>query len=381
MKRHEGFLLCAVVALGMAGAPAGAQEPIKLGMVGPHSGPAAPDGLSSVIGAQVAAQEINDAGGILGRKIQIVTADSRGIPAESVSAYKKLVIQDKVVAADCCWFSSSTIATNPTIDELKIPTVTGVAFLPDAKATKLTWLFKFAHTPRMESRFVDYWVQKMGVKNVAFLARNDDWGRAASGVYQARLKELGGTVLSADFYTPGEKDFYAYFTKIKGLNPDGVNFVDVSGVVANLVKQMTELGIKTKTLGSDGPITDVFIKIAGPLAEGVALVVRYTDDLDTPRNKKFVAGFKAMRSGDVPDQYAQAGYDGIYILAEAIKRAGSTDPTKIREQLKRTDYTSISGSPIRFDDNQQATPKIFVVVVRNGKRVVVQEIDTSGIPY
>ena len=381
MRQRTGLTGLVVMAVWMAAAPGGAQEPMKLGVVGPHSGPAAPDGLSSLIGAQLAAKEINEAGGILGRKIEIVAADSRGIPAESVSAYKKLVTQDKVVAADCCWFSSSTIATLPTMDDVKIPTVTGVAFLPDAKATKLTWLFKFAHTPRMESRFVDYWVQKMGVKSVAFLARNDDWGRAASGVYQGRLKELGGTVLSADFYTPGEKDFYAYFTKIKGLSPDGVNFVDVSGVVANLVKQMTELGIKTKTLGSDGPITDVFIKIAGPLAEGVALVVRYSDEIDTPRNKKFVAAFKAMRTGDVPDQYAQAGYDGIHILAEAIKRAGSTDPNQIREQLKKTDYTSISGSAIRFDDNQQATPKIFVVVVRNGKRVVVQEIDTSGIPY
>ena len=136
-----------------------------------------------------------------------MAADTRGIPAESVSAYRKVVTQDRVVAVDCCWFSSSTIATHPTIEELKVPTTTGVAFLPDAKETKLTYLFKFAQTPRLESRFVDYWVKKLNVKRVAFLARNDDWGRATSGVYQARLKELGGTVVSSDFYTPGEKDF------------------------------------------------------------------------------------------------------------------------------------------------------------------------------
>jgi branched-chain amino acid transport system substrate-binding protein len=381
MKRMATVLVAILVVGGMIySAPA--QEPIKLGVVGPHTGPAAADGLSTLIGAQVAAQEINGAGGLLGgRKIEIVAADSRGIPAESVSAFRKVVTQDKVVAVDCCWFSSSTIATLPTIEELKIPTTNGISFLPDAKETKLTYLFKFAQTPRLESRFVDYWVNKLKVKKVAFLARNDDWGRATSGVYQARLKELGGTIVSSDFYTPGEKDFYSYLTKIKALNPDGVNVVDISATAATQVKQMAELGLKATILGSDGPITDAFIKIAGKPAEGVPLVVRYGTTLETPRNKAFIAAFKARRNGEEPDQYAQAGYDGVYLQAEAIKRAGSTDPVKIREALVKTDYTSVAGSPIRFDQHQQATPKIYVAVVKDGKRVIVEEIDTSGIPY
>lgn len=381
MKGRAWQVTGMVLGLLAVAATAGAQEPIKLGVVGPHSGPAAYDGLSTLIGAQVAAQEINAAGGVLGRKIEIVAADTRGVPAESLSAYKKVVVQDKVVAVDCCWFSSSTIATLPTMEELKIPTTNGVSFLPDAKATKLTWLFKFAQTPPLEKRFVDYWVQKMGVKKVAFLARNDDWGRATSGVYQARLKELGGSVLSSDFYTPGEKDFYAYFTKIKGLGAEGVNIVDVSGVTANLLKQLAELGVKATPVGSDGPVTDSFIKIAGPLAEGIPLVVRYSDQIDTPRNRKFVEAFRALRNGEDPDQYAQAGYDSIHLQVEAIKRAGSTDAAKMREQLLKVEYVSVSGSQIKFDQHQQATPKIFVAVVKNGKRVIVQEIDTTGVPY
>jgi branched-chain amino acid transport system substrate-binding protein len=144
-------------------------------------------GQSTLIGAQVAAQEINAAGGLLGvRKIEIVAADTRGIPAESERAYRRLITEDKVVGVVCCWFSVSTIATLPTIEELKIPTTTGVAYLPDTKETKLTYLFKFGHTPRLESRFVDYWVKKLNVKKVAFLARDDTWGHAMSSAYQAR---------------------------------------------------------------------------------------------------------------------------------------------------------------------------------------------------
>src|SRR5262245_25075278 len=272
-RRRTLLMALALVTLVTGSAPA--QEPIKIGVVGPHSGPAAADGQSTLIGAQIAATEINDAGGLLGgRKIEIIAADTRGIPAESVSAFRKVVTQDKVVAVDCCWFSSSTIATLPTIEELKIPTTNGVSFLPDAKETKLVYLFKFAQTPRLESRFVDYWVNKLKIKKVAFLARNDDWCRRTSGVYQARLKELGGTIVSSDYYTPGEKDFYSYLTKIKALNPDGVNVVDISATAATQVKQMAELGLKATVLGSDGPITDAFIKIAGKPAEGVTLVVQ-----------------------------------------------------------------------------------------------------------
>jgi branched-chain amino acid transport system substrate-binding protein len=380
--RRFWILLASVAVVSGASQVVPAQEPIKIGIVGPHTGPAAYDGQSTLIGAQVAAEEINSAGGLLGgRKIELVAADTRGIPAESVSAFRKVVTQDRVVGVDCCWFSSSTIATHPTIEELRIPTTNGVSFLPDAKETKLTYLFKFAQTPRLESRFVDYWVKKLNVKRVAFLARNDDWGRATSGVYQARLRELGGTVLSAAFYTPSEKDFYSYLTKIKALNPEGINLVDISATAATQVKQMAELGIKAAALGSDGPITDAFIRLAGKASDGVPLVVRYGTTLDTPRNKAFVAAFRVKRNGEDPDQYAQGGYDSVYLQAEAIKRAGSTDPAKVREALAKSDYTSIAGSPIRFDGNQQATPKLYVAVIRDGKRVIVEEVDTAGVPY
>ena len=358
-----------------------AKEPINLGVVGPHSGPAL-GGQSTLIGARVAAQEINAGGGLLGgRKIEIVAADTRGIPAESERAYRRLVTQNKVVGVVCCWFSASTIATLPTIEELKIPTTTGVAYLPDAKETKLTYLFKFAHTPRLESRFVDYWVKTLNVKKVAFLARDDAWGRAMSSAYQARLKELGGTVVSSDFHGPDEKTFHSYLTKIKDLNPEGVCIVDVSSPAATQVKEIAELGIKTTVLGSGGLNTNAFIKLAGKVADGIPLAIRYSATLDNPRNKRFVAAFKTAGGGEEPDQYAQAGYDSIFLLAEAIKRAGSTNPAKVRDALAGSDYVSVTGSPIRFDERNQATLKLYVAVIKDGRRVIVEDINTTDIPY
>lgn len=379
---RRSWRLSLSIALVMASVQAAsAQEPIKLGVVGPHSGPAL-GGESTLLGAQVAAQEINATGGLLdGRRIEIVIADTRGIPAELERAYRRLVTQDKAVGVVCCWYSASTIATLPTIEELKVPTTTGVAYLPDAKETKLTYLFKFGHTPRLEARFVDYWVKKLNIKKVAFLARDDAWGRAMVGAYGARLKELGGTVLSSDFHGPDEKDFHSYLIKIKDLNPEGVCIVDVSALAATEVKEIAELGIKTTVLGSGGLNTNAFIKLAGKIAEGIPLVIRYSATLDNPHNKQFVADFKTPSGGEEPDQYAQAGYDSIYLLAEAIKRAGSTSPAEVREALAKSDYVSVTGSPIRFDERNQATTKLYVAVIKDGRHVIVGDVDTTDVPY
>lgn len=363
------FLLLAATAI-----TGNAQQTLRIGVAGPHSGPAAFDGQQTLVGAQIAAKHINDAGGVLGKKIEILAGDTRGIPADAVSVVRKLVVQDKIVGLDCCWFSSSTIAVASVIDELKIPTTNGISFRPDLSKTPYRYLFKFAQVPEIEGRFADYWVKVLGIKKVAFLARNDDWGRAAAGAYMSRLIELGGEKLSEDYYVPGEKDFTAYMTKIKALKPEAIDIVDVIGTTATMLKAMRDLGIEAQALGSDGQVVDKFIELAGGTAEGFYVVTRYEAYMDTPKNKKFVDTFKEVRKGETPDQYAQAGYDSIYMQVEAIQRAGSTDPEKMREELKKTDYLSVSGTRFKFDEAQQSLPNLYVAKIHKGVRVIMHQI-------
>src|SRR5262249_39201934 len=106
-------------------------------------------------------------------------------------------------------------------------------------------------------------------------------------------------------------------------------------------------------------------------------MVRYSATLDNPRNNGFVSAFKAIRDGGEPDQYAQAGYDGLYLLAKAIKRANSTNPAEVREALAKSKYVSVTGSPIRFDERNQATPKLYVAVIKDGRRVIVEDVDNT----
>jgi branched-chain amino acid transport system substrate-binding protein len=156
--------------------------------------------------------------------------------------------------------------------------------------------------------------------------------------------------------------------------------VDVSEPAATEVKEIADLDMKTTVLGSGGLNTNAFIKLAGKVAEGIPLVIRYSAALDNPHNKQFVADFKTA-GGEEPDQYAQAGYDSIYLLAEAIKRAGSTNPAEVRDALAKSDYVSVTGSPIRFDERNQATTKLYVAVIEDGRRVIVEYVDTTEIPY
>src|SRR5262245_6977161 len=106
-------------------------------------------------------------------------------------------------------------------------------------------------------------------------------------------------------------------------------------------------------------------------------MVRYSATLDNPRNNGFVSAFKAIRDGGEPDQYAQAGYDSLYLLAKAIKRANSTNPAEVREALAKSKYVSVTGSPIRFDERNQVTPKLYVAVIKDGRRVIVEDVDNT----
>lgn len=132
-------------------------------------------------------------------------------------------------------------------------------------------------------------------------------------------------------------------------------------------------------LGSDGQITDDFIKLAGEAAEGMNLMERYETVIDTPKNKAFVEAYQKL-SNENPDQYAQEGYDNVYIVAEAIKSAGSAEPEKVRDAMEKTDYEGLA-SRIQFDKNNQAHPALLIVRIENSMRKVYSKTETEGIDH
>jgi branched-chain amino acid transport system substrate-binding protein len=184
-----------------------------------------------------------------------------------------------------------------------------------------------------------------------------------------------------DFFDPGAQDFYPYLTKIKAKNPDAIDMITRPENGSRINIQMSELGMleKLTILGSDGQITDDFIKLAGEAAEGIYLMDRYEPVIETSRNRRFVAEYKKM-TNENPDHHAQAGYDNVCIIAEVIRGAGSPDTSKVRAALEKVDYQGLA-SRIKFDSNNQAHPSLLIVKVEAGVRKIYSKAETLDIDY
>ena len=361
-----------------------AKETIDIGFAVATTGHAARVGLKAFNGATIALNEINAADGILGKKLKLVLEDHKCEPTEGVNAASKLIFKDKVVVliADTCSSTVFAIAETVKSKKISIPILSGIVTSPKLTKQGNKWYFRAGQNALMEGpAFVGFWVKKLNVKKVSFLAVNDDWGRSTAETYAKILKEMGGRVVSMDFFDAGSQDFYPYLTKIKAKNPDAIDVIARPGNGSRINIQMGELGMlkKLTILGSDGQITDDFIKLAGEAAEGMYLMDRYEPVIDTSRNKAFVAAYKKLAKEN-PDQYAQAGYDNVYIIAEAIKKAGCLDPSKIRDALEKTDYQGLA-SRIQFDKNNQAHPALLIVKIESGKRKVYKKTETVNIDH
>ena len=351
----------------------GSAESIKIGMIYPLSGVMAYDGESVVAGAKLAVENINSKGGLLkGQTIELLIEDGQGLPAESVAAAEKLINRDKVAAIVGCLRSTASLAVQPIANKNKTPMLTVISTTP--KLTEGGYKYTFRSCPQeamliaVAARFI---TTKLGVKKLCFLGPNDEWGRAALDGWGKLMKENGGQLLSGVLVPNAETNFQAYLTKIKSLNPDAVA-VQAETLMASMVfKQAKEMGLTVPFIGHGATASQEFIKLAGDAAEGVYSMMPYVYTYDSPQNKAFTQAYSKRFPGrGMPDKYAVAGYDGIYILADAITKAGKADRESIRTGLTKVESNRVQGK-IKFDAKGQAHPLAFVAQNRKGVPEVI----------
>jgi branched-chain amino acid transport system substrate-binding protein len=384
--RRFGFLgLVMLLGLFLGAMPASAAEEIRIGYIVPLSGSGASDGHAAVAGAKFAIDEINKAGGILGRNIKLFPEDDKTLPTEGVSAAMKLVERDKVHSVLKDVGSSVAFAVAEAIRSMQNPVPMMTIICTADKLTKVgnPWFFRGGNNSSMEApAFVKHWVQNLGVKKVSFLGGNDEYGKSTVDECSKKLKELGGEVVSTQYFLLTDSDFYPILTKIRGERPDALMVGARSDQAAKISIQFFELGMNKmmKQFGVGGHSTADYIKLTGKeVAEGVQVIGKYDYNLPGARNEAFAKAFKAI-SGRFPGVVEQVGYDGIYIIAEAVKRAGGTDANKLREALEKTDYQGLV-SRIAFDKNRQAHPDLFIFQYRDGIRQMVARVSTEDIDF
>jgi branched-chain amino acid transport system substrate-binding protein len=372
------FVLCVMTACQSSSTTSGKSEkggPIKIGAAFPLTGGSAYQGKSFKQAIDLATKEINDKGGVLNRKIEVQFEDDKGVPAEGVNVVQKLITQDRVSAILGDFNSSVTLAVRGITQQNKVVQITPGSTADDITSPGHPYMFRNLMPNNAQGPAIaKYATEKLGIKKVAILAENTDYGHSGVDNYKKTAEKLGAKVIDIEYYNLGDKDFTAQLTKIKNLHPEGVFIPGLITEGAQILKQAVNLGIKTQWLGLGGFTNDQFYNLSEGAAEGMIHVSYFEPGAYNyfPDSKSFVENYKKAY-GVNPDMYAASGYEAMYILADAIKKAGSDDREAIKKAMaKLKNLPGVTG-PTTFDQNGQAKKKMLFVKVHNGTRVPIGE--------
>ena len=352
--------------------PVKAQDTIKIGFFAPITGPAAADGMSAKHAVELGVKEVNEAGGIKGKKVELIVYDDRLKAEEAVAIANKLIEKDKVVGVVSGSYSGPTRVTAPIFQKAGMPMVAGYAVHPD-----VTWdpvqkkpndyIFRNGFLGEVEgAAAAEFAVKNLKAKKISIISMDNDFGRAISSGFAARAEKLGAVILTKQMYKfPGEKDFRPYLTRIKEGNPDVIFAAGYYNEAASIVRQAKELGITSQILGEEGFDSPKFLEIAGPSAEGVIIATNLDRDDPRPLVQNFLKNYKKAYGEDA-DMVGASSYDAFMILVKAIEKAG-TDPKAIQKALlEMKDYNGLTGKISRFVQGEVVKP-VQIQVVREGK--------------
>lgn len=349
-----------------------AAETIKLGIVAPMSGPNARYGAFSVRGAELAVKEINDKGGVDGRKIEIYTADSQGTPVEGVSATRRLIDQDGVSFVIGDVSSSVTLAMQPVAEDAGVLLLNAASSNPkityQAGVGGFKWTYRNYPTDENRALIVaKYAAEQRGFTKFAVLSVDSDYGRSAITFTKKYLPQFKGEILSEDYYKEGEVDFRSVLSKIRDNGAQAIIMYGLADTTPIIARQMLELGLAGKvTLIGNGEFnTEKTIKSAPAAMEGAVEAAAWLPAWDSPASKTFVETFSKTYN-EAPNNHAYVHWDTVNLLATAIHEAGSADQAKVREALSKIHYKSPVGD-VTFDDHNQARLPMILLQIENGK--------------
>jgi branched-chain amino acid transport system substrate-binding protein len=353
--------------------------PIKVGVYMDLSGKTADFGKSSTNGIKMAVDEINKAGGILGRQIQLVVEDDQGLPAQAATVATKLINQDKVHAILGEVASSNSIAAAKIIQPAGIPMITPASTNPEVTQIG-DYIFRVCFIdPFQGAVMAKFAYNTLGARKAAILLdTNAAYSRGLTQVFRENFTKLGGQVVQEQSYTQDDRDFNPMLTAIRTSNPDVIYIPGYYGQVGVIAKQARQQGIKTVMLGGDGWDAPPLWELGGDALNGSFISNHYSVDDPSPAIQKFVSEFKARYGGTVPDAMAALGYDAMRVLADAIKRAGTVERTKLRDAIAQTqNFAGVTGT-ISLNKDRNAVKPAVVLELRDRKYVYKETIQPEG---
>lgn len=339
----------------------------KIGLLEATSGPGAAYGIAMKEGADLAAEEINKNPNTK-IKLDVIFYDTKGNKNEAISAMKKLIEQDKVLAIEGPTFSGEMLAAGPIAQQSKV-----VAFGTGTTAPGITdigdYIFRNAIPGKMAiPQTVKKAQAKLGFKKVAVLySNNNDQMVGENGIYQELFKEMGIEVVATETFADKDTDFSAQLTKIQAANPDVICVASLYQEGALIAKKAREMGMTQPIIGNNGFNSPEYIKQAGAAADGTLVATPWNPERKTDKAQNFRKAFIAKYNHE-PDQFSAQAYDAMYTLHQAIEQAGTTtDRKKFRDTLAGIKGFEGATGKFEFDQNRDPKMDLSILEIKNGK--------------
>jgi len=349
-----------------------------VGFYGSLTGATATFGQSGRNGATLAFDEINAGGGVLGVRVALHAEDDRGEPAEAASAVSKLISRDHVVALLGEAASSRTLAAAPIAQTNEIPMITPSSTNPQVTRVG-PYVFRVCFTDDFQgSMLARFAAEELKARTAVLLVDvRNDYSVGLGAAFRKSFEKAGGKVVGEQRYSEGDTDFSAQLTQMRGSPADVVFVPGYYTDVGLIARQNKSLGVAGTLLGGDGWDSPRLVEIGGEALEGAYFANHYSRDDPDPAVQKFVAAYRS-RFGTVPDSIGALSYDAARLLADAIRRAGSTSGARVREALAATKgFPGVTGD-LTFDLERNPVKPITILRIANGKYAFVKRLSPES---
>ncbi len=350
---------------------------IKIGGLGPLTGPAAIYGVSSTNGAKLAFEEINANGGVLGKKLEFVLFDEKGDSTEAVTAYNKLV-DNGVVAVIGDITSKPTLAVAEVAAQDNMPMIT-----PTGTQANITEagpnVFRVCFTdPYQGTVLATFAKENLGAKTAAVVVNNSsDYSDGIAEAFIKKAQELGIQVVAKEGYSDGDKDFRPQLTKIASLNPDVLVVPDYYEQDSLIATQAREVGITATFIGPDGwdGVSKTLDVSSYGAIENAYFTNHYSIEDKSEKVQNFLKAYRDTYKED-PSAFSALSYDAAYMVKAAIEKAGSTDKQAVVDALKSLDYSGVTGH-LTFDENNNPVKAVTIIKIVNGEYTFDSVVEPS----
>ncbi len=357
-----------------------AADELKIGFLGALSGNVAIYGTQSLKGMKLAVEEINAAGGVLGKKLVIVEEDDRGDKTEVANIMQKYATQDKVIAVVGDPTTGATKVAAPIAQQNKIilispgSTAPGVVEIGD-------YIFRDTLLDSVGAPAISkYIIQDKKWKRLALITSiNNDFSVGLSKLFEAGIKQYGGQVVIKESISDGDTDFSAQITKIKAAKPDAIVFSGYYTEGALIMKEARKQGLNVNMVAGDGLMSPVYMELGGKAVEGSIFYTGFSPEQPTANTKKFLDAFAKKYNGEVAELFAAQGYDAVKIIAAALKKAGTTDPKAFRDAVAATkEFPGASGTITFLPNREPLKSPVYLLTVKDGQFKLLAKVPVKA---